>query len=486
MRKIIFLIVTVLVTASCKKWLDVKPVSQVSKDDLFETESGFQEALNGLYARSTKTDLYGKELSFGFPDVLAQNYNLPAQSTDKLEYLQTALYNYQDKRFIGRKDSVWNGLYHSIANANLLLENIEIKRNVLSADKYVLIKAEALALRGYFHFDLLRLFAPVNAAGKGIPYVSRFTNNVTPVYTVGQVCDSIARDLNEAKLLIKPIDPIMSIGYAVGYNTDVNTPEQGSSDLFLQNRRHRMNYYAICASLARVNLYRNNYPEAKSNALEVIDSKKFPWTQQADLIHPDPQQKDRVLYKELVFGWYVPRGEKQLDSLFESGVTGFFIERNGGEALYETGGVGGLDNRFKQWLQFMGGTGADRYELRKYTRDPILNRHYLMAPAIRLSEVYYIAAEASYDTDPATAFRLVDSVRYHRGIGVPFNAPNKEIFLQELVKEARKEFYGEGQIFYMYKRLNRAIVAASGGNIPPSEKIFVLPLPNNEIEFGNR
>jgi hypothetical protein len=65
-------------------------------------------------------------------------------------------------------------------------------------------------------------------------------------------------------------------------------------------------------------------------------------------------------------------------------------------------------------------------------------------------------------------------------------ASSKDDFLGQLVKEARKEFYGEGQIFYMYKRLNRNILGLSGSIIPVSNNRFVLPLPNDEIEFGNR
>jgi hypothetical protein len=129
---------------------------------------------------------------------------------------------------------------------------------------------------------------------------------------------------------------------------------------------------------------------------------------------------------------------------------------------------------------------GDRYELQKYVRDKDANLHYLMAPALRLSELYYIAAECTYDTDPAKATSLVDSVRLHRGINTSLSAPDKATFLNELTKEARKEFYGEGQIFYMYKRLNKNIVGLTGISYPASDKIFVLPLPNDEIDYGHR
>src|SRR5581483_6746363 len=158
MKKYIWFALAILLLSSCKKWLDVKPVSQVSEDDLFTTQEGFEESLNGIYTRCSQSDLYGFQLTGGFPEVLAQNYSFTGD--DFQRYQQTANYNYKDAYFIARKDAVWTGLYNAIANCNLLLQNLELHKQVLTGDRYALIKAEALALRGYLHFDLLRLFAP--------------------------------------------------------------------------------------------------------------------------------------------------------------------------------------------------------------------------------------------------------------------------------------------------------------------------------------
>lgn len=487
MSKHIWLIISVLLLSSCKKWLDVKPLSQVSEDDLFKTEAGFEESLNGIYTRCTRTDLYGSELSFGFPEVLAQNYTFPPD--DNQRYQQTANYNYLDPYFIARKDAAWRGLYNAIVNCNLLLQNLEENKSVLPEDKHALIKGEALALRAYLHFDALRLFAPSfknNPTEKGVPYVTSVSNKVTTTLTVSQTLEKIINDLKEAKEIIRPVDPIRAASYVAGYPTDVNDVERADKSLFLQNRRHRMNYYAICGTLARVCLYMDKKDEALANALEVIESNTFPWTNSAAFIEPDPTKKDRILYRELVFAWYIEDLAQEVNLRFNSGVVGLYIENNAGNTLYETGSVGAEDNRFKQWFRLVSGTNTmDRLELQKYLRDPQTNRHYLVAPAIRLSEMYYIAAECTYDTDPALAAQYLNTVRFNRGMGVPLTISNKDELIQELVKEARKEFYGEGQIFYMYKRLHRSIATQLGGSIPASDKIFVLPLPNDEIEFGN-
>lgn len=486
MKILTSLCLSILFLASCSKWLDVKPQSQVSAEQLFSTQTGFEEALNGVYTRCSQQGVYGDELTFGFLDVLAQNYSIPAQ--DYQGYLQTSIYNYGDLNFVSRKDTVWSGLYNAIANCNLILANIENGKKFLSAVDYGLIKGEALALRGYLHFDLLRMFAPSfgsNPSAPAIPYITDFSDKVTPLSTVSGALALIIKDLDSAKSLLKGVDPILSPSYVVGYPSDPFNTEQSDASLFLQSRRTRLNYYAVCGTLARVYLYGNDEADALSNAQEVINAGKFPFTNTADFISANPQTIDRVMYKELLFCWYIPTMKLTLQKRFAD-LTGTYISAGGGASLYQTGGVGGSDLRYKEWLQPISDVSGSRLDLIKYSRDADTNLVPLVAPALRLSEMYYIAAECSYDTDPALAMAYVDAVRSQRGIGTPMSAAGKQDFMNQLVQEARKEFYGEGQIFYMYKRLNIPIVAPSGLSYPASNSIFVLPLPNNEIEFGNR
>jgi hypothetical protein len=486
MQKYFSILIVTCLLASCNKWLDVKPESQVEQDELFKTEAGFIESLNGVYARCAQGDLYGSELTFGFPDVLAQNYTI---INDDKRYLKTSLFNYKDPDFISRKDNAWKGLYNAIVNCNLILEHLGTGNKVVSPFNFALIKGEALAMRAYLHLDALRLFGPSfasNPAAKAIPYAATFSNKVTTMSTVEEALTKITADLLEARALLKPVDPIVSAAYKVGYSSDTSTKEEVLPDIFLHNRRHRMNYYAVCGTLARAYLCMNKKAEALANALEVINAKKFPFTSTDDFIAADPTKKDRILYKELLFCWSVRERDNELAARFNNGIISLTIEPNAATAMYETGGAGGEDNRFKQWLKLFNNVSGNYMELQKYLRDENQNRHYLVAPALRLSELYYIAAECTYDTDPVKALTYVDSVRYARGINQPLTAPDKNTFLDELLKEARKEWYGEGQIFYMYKRLNKNIIGQSGTIIPASNTIFVLPLPDDEIEFGNR
>ncbi len=486
MKRYIGFFFIAILGSSCSKWLTVQPESQVSAVDLFSTQEGFEEALNGVYTRSTEADSYGNELTFGFLDVLAQNYSIPGQ--DYPGYLQTSIYNYTDPNFISRKDAAWGALYNAIANCNLILANIENGKKLMTATDYTIIKGEALGLRAYFHFDALRMFAPSFASSPNapaIPYVTVFSDKVTPLSTVAGALTSIIGDLDSAKALLKAVDPILSPAYVVGYPSDPKSTELSNPSLFLQNRRNRLNYYAVCGELARAYLYMNDKADALSNALVVISSTKFPWTNTADFISSNPQTIDRILYKELLFSWYIPTMGQTLAGRFAD-VVGLDLNLSAGNTIYETGGVGGSDLRYQQWFLPVSDASGSRLDLQKYNRNVDTNLHPLVAPALRLSEVYYIAAECTYDANPAQATAYVDSVRFHRGIGTVMTTTSKQDFLTQLLKEARKEVYGEGQIFYMYKRLGIPIVGQTGVSYPADNSIFVLPLPNNEIEFGNR
>lgn len=464
----------------------------MADDVLFSTQEGFEEALLGVYTASTKSQLYGQELTSGTPDVLAQNYTFT--DNDYLKYLQTSIYNFNDRDFMSRRDAIWSGLYHVIANCNLILANIDKKQNLFAGVNYNLVKGEALAMRAYLHFDLLRLFASANLGATGIPYVTTYSKDITPMYGVSAVLDSAINDLTAAKQLLT-VDPILSASYVVGYPTVSDTlenTEERSKTLFLQNRRHRMNYYAVCGTLARAYLYKKDKANALLNALEVINSKKFPWTKNTDFLAADDKKKDRILYKELVFGWYIPGMAKtDKEIYFQPSTSGMHMTENQAKIIYETGGVGADDLRYKQWFLMTGLSGGNILNILKYMQDlensaDDANLHYLMAPAIRLTEMYYIAAECSYATDPATAVAYLNTVRTRRGIGIGATVNNEEELYTELLKECRKECYAEGQIFYMYKRLNRPIISATGGLIPASDKVFVLPLPNDEILYGGR
>lgn len=65
-------------------------------------------------------------------------------------------------------------MYNVIANINNFLEYVDKNKDVLVTERYYeTMKGEALGLRAFLHFDLLRMFGPIykeHPASKAIPY----------------------------------------------------------------------------------------------------------------------------------------------------------------------------------------------------------------------------------------------------------------------------------------------------------------------------
>ena len=95
---------------------------------------------------------------------------------------------------------------------------------------------------------------------------------------------------------------------------------------------------------------------------------------------------------------------------------------------------------------------------------------------IRLSELYYIQAEYFFRYGTLDQVKqALDAVRMGRGCTIgKLNITDEDSFNKELLKEARREFMGEGQLFYYYKKLG-----IRPSNMTSDDK-FIFPLPDNE------
>jgi len=488
MKKYLFIILTLIAFTSCKKFLDIQPESDVSKEELFTTEEGFKEALNGAYVGFAGTNLYGGNLTVSNLDIIAQNYQFNDATLQKI-----AAFDYTVPAWVNKISTIWTGAYKGIGNVNQILEVIDDRKNLFKDGNYNIIKGEALALRAYMHFDLLRMFGPSyknNPTFKAMPYVTTVSTKSTPYSTVSEVVDQVISDLQQAKVLLKTTDPIIQASYVVGYPNGTKTTELKNASLFLQNRRHRINYYAVAGELARVYLYKGDNTNSLRNAKEVIESLKFPWTVKEDFFAADVARRDRIFYNEILFGWFASKAAiDQANGLFAKDNPDYSATTDQINAIYNLGTVGADDWRYKQWFRLVKAANvADRFYLQKYVvnSSPIENLHPMVMPALRLSEMYLIAAEASFDSDQTKALDYFNILRIHRGIGTALSAGiSKTDFINALEGEYRKEFYGESQNFYMHKRLNLNVITTSGFIYAPSDKLFVFPLPVDEQAYRN-
>lgn len=262
----------------------------------------------------------------------------------------------------------------------------------------------------------------------------------------------------------------------------MDVPAGGETDTFLYYRNLRMNYFAVCALLARAHLWTGNRTEALKYAEEVIKAGNegvFPFVDRS-LVTGSPDDPDRIFSSEVIFALTDSRRETIFDSYFDpSRLPNYVFTMEGG--LFSDVIYGGMDTGGSRYdYRYLSGwrtTGGKSYF---YKYSDMVNTGDIrntMVPLIRLGEMYLIAAECQSD-DISGGLSYVNTLRSNRGV-----AMLAELTRDLLQYEYIRELYGEGQLFFMYKRMfTRVLFSADGENPQASDAIFTVPLPQSETE----
>ena len=465
MKKHLYILLTLLVTlTACSDWLDVAPNTDVPAKELFTTENGFMSSLAGLYIVMTEEATYGKNMSFGLVEQLAQMYDkLPDGTTDRNSvyiYNQETSGAYNTKGVLA---NVWQGQYHTIANANNLLKwwNLNAKSVIADVDKRNMIRGEALALRAFLHFDLLRGWGPMHYAGsaeaqevKCMPYRTVADHSKQPLLPAKDIVRHILDDLHEAR-------------ECMSHECDLDLSDP------THDRQFRMNYHAINALLARVYNYAGIKDSAFAYAKMVIE--------ESGLALQNGNDNDPILSQEVICGLSMHELKDNLSAYFAYGEkinTKYYLNISTLNALYESVGSESEDMRAQ-------GTAFNRNnELQYAITLKYIDNDNGVIPLIRLPEMYYIACEAAPSHQEAAAY--INSVRNKRGISKAKDVAcdTDELRTAALDKEYRKEFYGEGQYFWFLKTHG---LTGKLGHCPETilaGEHFVFPLPDAEVEYG--
>lgn len=481
MKKIIYTMIIACTTlfASCDSWLEVKPYDQIAEGELQKSEEGYQKMLNGIYIDLNSDALYGQTLSVEMIEVMGGAYTIGTDNSVWGNYKDLSSYQYNTEYWRNRLDQTWNKAYALILNCNKILETIDGNKNLFTDGSYYIIKGEALALRAMLHFDMLRLFGPVyskDSDKKAIPYYTKQTNSPEPILTAQEVMEKITTDYEDA-LNYLANDPVKTEG------TMMSSTKDGSSN-FLRYRALRLNYYAVEALMARAYLYMGNKTEAFKYATDVIktaDQNIFPFVDK-NLVIGSPADPDRIFSSEVLFALTnTSRGTIHKNFFDPSRLPNYVFRMDdsmmsnlvyGGAAT-----TGGYQDDYRYRACWMA-TGSNRY-FYKYS-DMVANGSIqnTMIPMVRLGEMFLIAAE-SQSGDLKAGVQYVNALRRNRGVA------NLTTLTPDLLKyEYIRELYGEGQLFFLYKRLNSDIItsATSSKNPKASDLIFVVPLPDTETE----
>lgn len=478
MKKTIFFLIALLMMtlSSCNDYFDKTGDEQhITDKKFFGDEAAFASALTDCYTLMRSRDLYGGMLTLEMMEFANQNM----ASHDAISSAASQL-NFADAALAARVDSMTHAAYRVVAACNKLIDEAERTKVVFtSAGKKKIITAEAYALRAAVQFDLLRLFhpAPATDAGfRGLPYVTHTSANVPEALTTTQILQAVNDDLAHAAQLLKTADPILKERNSI----------VGIGEFDRRLRTFQMNYYAVKAVQARVALWQGNYEQAVAQADSVLAHlqntvtryRLFYW------VTPGHYGSDFSFSREYVFGIAsTPTGFARLsDDMFKTkGIQTTTSLRD----IY----ADNADIRYRAWFRQQGSGYAMSNKfgsatlLTDYVYSTSATATSLPAaiPYIKLGEVMLIKAEALNEMGQTSAARtLLEEMQSYKDISYASRATSvtKESLRELLYEEARRDLFGEGQLFYLNKRLGLTSVKAADGTMRTvTLNQYTLPLP---------
>jgi hypothetical protein len=446
-KNMIVTTVLFLSLASCEKsFLELKPPTSLTPEFALATEADLQVALRGAYAGLKSTALYGRSLMV-LGDMMADNTYQSALNTNR--YTNFNLYNYLVTD--GDVAGLWNASYTVILRANNIINSpIADNANIQQ------IKGEAYAIRALAYFNLVRYFGSpytLDPSKLGVPIITTYQADLKPERAkIADVYTLINKDLTQAFTLM----------------TKFTNSSQFSK-------------YSAKALQAKVYLAMGDKTNAKTAALDVITNSGFTAISSAAHtgywagVAPRTDKVETLL--EISFDAVANNAFDALpyiylqsgnygDMLCSSELYDLFETTDIRKSLYATGIRGGLASVFVNKYSSFTGDHSD-------------------TKVIRMSEMYLIAAEASYPSNTADALKYVNEVTSRRGATAI--ASSGSALLEDIITERRKELAFEGERYLDMQRLQRNI--ARSKNYPAAALSIdftnyrrIMPIPQGELD----
>jgi len=396
--------------------------------------------------------------------------------------------NYTLNESIGPQEDYWDRNFTGVSRANIFIQKVEAGIPGLSdalASRYI---AEAKFLRGYYYFDLVRLF-------RNIPfYIEPLTTDNMREQTQVEpdvVYAQVEQDLKDAIAMLPPTVP----GATEGGRVTKGAAQALLGKVYLYQKK----WSDAATQLAEV----NGAPGATSQyGYHLLNNfgdifrpdNKFNSESIFEIVHSAVGALDwgawGVFYGNVATVMFGPRGYSgpsyysgwsfcpitqdlydllHFDPRFKATIADVDSLEQIGEAQYEKGymNTGWFIQKYAPLTEFAATNGV---------RELNYPQNYI---EIRLADTYLMEAEALVESGQGNgagsrAYQLLNAVRNRVGLG-PIEASLDNIFL-----ERRKELATEGHRWYDLVRSGRA-PAALGSRGFVAGKHEVLPIPYNEL-----
>lgn len=469
-KRIIFLsIIAAAALSSCTDVLVEEPKS-LSAETFYNTPDEMESAVNAIYG-----PMRGEgALSINYP---AQLEGLADYGNSRGSQLPVSLYQGLDNTNISRVGSIWDGFYQSIRNANIVIANAPIAKELTDVQraKYV---AEAKYLRALLYFALVRNWAEVPM---------RTETNMLEIEVPRASVADIYKLILEDALYAEPILPD---------NLTAPVPIAG-----------RPTKWAVKTLLAEVYLTLGEWEKSSEKTREIISANKY------SLVPVSTSEDFQKIYgpevtstsEEVFYFKYSRQQGFGLVSYAHRDLNGFKYFLGGGVYAQYTDSV---SNSFiKTWdkkdlrkthilYKMDVGLGPNTCLYRKY-RDPNSTTAGNDYPWYRYADVLLFHAESAARFAKAVTPEAIESLNkvHRRAYGydanaaspVDFNIANYNLttFIDLVVRERGYETMYEGKRWLDLKRLGIAeqrILEVKGIKVDPKHMLW--PIPNSEMLYN--
>lgn len=235
------IIALLFIAPGCEKFLDTEPQGTLTQEDFPKSASDALLATNAVY--TSLRDWYYNSGGYPILDIMSDDARKGSNPNDQLSTLGP----YDNFTITATQDGLdrwWNALYVGIKRANVVIEKVPlISMDPALQTRYI---AEARFLRGLYYFDMVRAWG-------GVPLITTTTPELkVPRASAEEVYQLVISDLE----------------FAV-----TNLPEK--SQYLDPEDLGRATKGAAKALLAKVYMFRNDFPTAEQYLLEVINSGEY-------------------------------------------------------------------------------------------------------------------------------------------------------------------------------------------------------------------
>jgi len=443
---------------------DLQPFVEGNPETFFTSVSAFQNGVDGAYRQLWNYYSNTGSGLQGIPDILADNVII-AQTGRRSNQ---DFYNY---RYVagtgGAIDLYWSEAYEAVNVANLVIAQID---NLADGPEKDNILGQALAIRAWAHFDLVRVY------GK-IPTQSADANASLGVIYIkvedGDTEDPFAEPARET--------------VASNYTEIIGDLERASQLIGEDNGQGKLNTDGVYALLSRVYLYNGQYQKV----IDAADEVSVPVATAEDLegVYTDANEAGIVV--KLAINTSSESGGNNVGVLYsQSNATSTISEYVFDFDFYNSIDE---DDLRKNIISFEGVNAGNTYNaISKFLGETGQVNGRVDVKVIRAAEVLLNKAEAQYELgqDALSTLNELRDLRY-----VAYDGGEAGQDLEDAIQfERRVELSFEGHRFFDLKRRAESVMRSTSGDLfdgsgtsPDFPALdadnfrFQLPIPIDEI-----